>query len=803
MRKLLCLALLSLWIGLPAFGAPARLPENAVIERVVVKFHEGTAVRLRGGMLAAQSRDERDRRDLAARGISPAAVDGDLAEVHRLAPQGIGRLFLQEERALAERRARGESRSGRKLADLDLYYELRVTPGTRAGEVADLLDALNALGSVETAYAEPPPALPVSPPATPDFQSMQGYLDPAPEGIDALYAWTQAGGTGEDVKIVDVEGGWRTTHEDMPPLFHTGGTQINSWTWVNHGTAVLGEMVAKNNGIGVTGIVYDAQAGYESIGNQSVASAILNAGTAAGEGGLVLIELHSLGPDSSSVCTCNFGQCMYVAMEYFQANYDAIANLTANGTLVVEAAGNGSTNLDDPVYGGAFDRNVRDSGAILVAASNSFDRAATCWTNWGSRIDLHGWGGSVTTLGYGDLYSGGSEDSWYTSSFSGTSSASPIVTGAAASLQGRALATQGIPLDPFDLRDLLASTGTDYIGTKNIGLLPDLKTAFESLGGEAPPCYALTRTHTGSGTDPVSSRTSSAGCPAGQFRAGTKISFTASPAPGWTIAGWTGTINDASKQKTNSVTMPAAAHTVSVTYEEIADVLLSNGVTRTDTFEAEAPQGTWRFYYVDLEAGSGILRVDLFGLSGDVDLYVRRGAKPTLADWDCRPFGGGASNETCAFGAPAAGRWYIGVANSPAGTFTYSVKASWIPAPVAADFYSVEPCRAVDTRLGAPLSSEIPRTFTIAGTCGIPASAKGVAVNVTAVTPASQGYVVMWPGDLGTPLTSVLSFPAGRTRASQAILRLATDGTGTLAARGSLAGGGTVHLLVDVTGYFE
>ncbi|HET9226195.1 MAG TPA: peptidase S8, partial [Thermoanaerobaculia bacterium] len=243
MRKLLCLALLSVWTGLPAFGAPARLPESTEIQRIVVKFHEGTAVRLRGGALAAQSRDERDRRDLSERGLSPSAVDGDLAEVHRLAARGIVRLFLQEERVLAERRFRGEARSGRRLADLDLYYEVRVAPGTKAGEVSGLLDALNALGSVETAYAETPPALPAG---TPDFQSLQGYLDPAPEGIDALYAWTQAGGTGEDVKIVDIEGGWRTTHEDMPVLFHTNGSQIPGWE--NHGTAVLGELVAKNNG---------------------------------------------------------------------------------------------------------------------------------------------------------------------------------------------------------------------------------------------------------------------------------------------------------------------------------------------------------------------------------------------------------------------------------------------------------------------------------------------------------------------------------------------------------------------------
>jgi hypothetical protein len=105
--------------------------------------------------------------------------------------------------------------------------------------------------------------------------------------------------------------------------------------------------------------------------------------------------------------------------------------------------------------------------------------------------------------------------------------------------------------------------------------------------------------------------------------------------------------------------------------------------------------------------------------------------------------------------------------------------------------------------VGSPLSSGAPRTFLIAGSCGVPSSAKAVAVNVTAVSPTAPGHVVLWPADLLKPPTSVITFPAGSTRASNAVLRLATDGTGNLAAQSSVGGGGTVHLVVDVTGYFE
>lgn len=794
------------------------LPESLELDHVVIKFHEGTAVRLRDGLLTVRDRDGRDRRDLQARGLDSVTVDNDVAEVLRLvalAPeaQGIRRLFSQAEEALAERRARGEARSGRQLADLDLYYEVPVQRGTVVGQVAELLDALNALASVEIAYAQPyaqpaslgsRPANDPSPPGpTPNFQGQQGYLNAAPQGIDALYAWTQAGGTGVGIKLVDIEGGWRTTHEDLPALFHAGGTQINDPVWTNHGTAVLGEIVGKNNGFGVTGIAHQVQAGYESIGAQSLASALINAGNAGAD--VVLIELHYSGPTSSSPCTCNQSQCYFVPGEFFQSYFDAIANLTANGTVVVEAAGNGSTNLDDPVYNNIFQRSFRDSGAILVAASNSFDRNPTCWTNWGSRIDMHGWGGSVVTLGYGDLFSETGEDRWYTGFFSGTSSASPIVTGAAVSIQGHALATRPAVLDPLVLRTLLTSTGTPYTGTKNIGKLPNLRAAFDSLDGNPPPtCYALTRTHSGSGGDPVDAPGGSPGCPAGQYLSGTVVSLTASPAAGWTVAGWTGTSNNASTSNLNTLTMPAGPHTVSVQYTPVPDVQLSNNVARGDSFVSDVFEGTWRYYYADLEAGSSQLVADLFDLTGDVDLYVRFNAKPTLTDYDCRPYIGGLTSESCSFTSPASGRWWIGVVNFPTGTFSYKVKAGWnIPTPPALDYYTVTPCRAVDTRSGSPLSAGVTRTFSIAGTCGVPTSAKAVALNLTVVDPTGNGNVALWPANLQKSPTSNINFMAGTVRANHGIVTLATDGSGALAAQGSVANAGTVHILLDVAGYFQ
>jgi serine protease len=469
----------------------APVPPETEVESVVIKFQEGSRVRLRGQSLVVLARSPREVERLSSLGLTGEQVQADLHATQALVAshklvmgRGLERLFSVGETDLAARRASGEARSGRELADLDLYYQLRVPAGTRYVELEELLASLNSLASVEIAYAKPP-VVPVMdiPPATPSFESSQGYLDPAPFGIDARYAWTVSGGKGQGVRIVDVEGAWNLAHEDLPALFHLPISQTSAPGDRAHGTAVLGEMIAPDNGYGVTGIAHEARGGAESYYNQGEAAAILNAAAAAGPGGLVLLEMQSPGPATpNSPCNCS-SCCDCVPVEYFSGNFEAIAQATANGAIVVEAAANGATDLDDPVYSGRFDRAVRDSGAILVGASNSADRAPTCFSNYGSRIDVHGWGWDVTTLGYGNLSQVfGDDNQDYTSSFSGTSSASPIVAGAGAVLQGVALASGLGYLDSFEIRQILRTTGTPQApDARQIGPLPDLRAAIDYL----------------------------------------------------------------------------------------------------------------------------------------------------------------------------------------------------------------------------------------------------------------------------------------------------------------------------------
>lgn len=122
------------------------------------------------------------------------------------------------------------------------------------------------------------------------------------------------------------------------------------------------------------------------------------------------------------------------------------------------------------------------------------------------------------------------------------------------------------------------------------------------------------------------------------------------------------------------------------------------------------------------------------------------------------------------------------------------------------DLYTVPPCRIVDTRQagqGPVLTSGVKRLLMVHGVCGIPATARAVAVNVTVAGPTSVGNLSFYAGDLAPGGTSTINFTAGQTRASNAILSLAFDGTGTLAVTPFVAGGGTVDLIVDVSGYFE
>lgn len=120
------------------------------------------------------------------------------------------------------------------------------------------------------------------------------------------------------------------------------------------------------------------------------------------------------------------------------------------------------------------------------------------------------------------------------------------------------------------------------------------------------------------------------------------------------------------------------------------------------------------------------------------------------------------------------------------------------------DFYTVAPCRVVDTRAaagpagGPNLAAGEARPFAFAGRCGISTAAEAVAVNVTVVPTTSQGNLSFGPIGLPKPSATTINFRAGMVRANNAILPLGAGG-GVVAYSGSA---GEVSLVIDVFGYF-
>lgn len=483
-------AILLMGLAVEAAAQRSRVPDGYSSEVIHVKLKEGS-------------------RPSEIMTVIPPELRGRAARVRPL--------FSASPARLARLKAEGERRSGRALKDLRLWFEIRLAPNTDA---AALIEALRAAPGIETVEPAPLPAPPPSAIApsplrtaltsmatTPSFLADQGYLGASTDGINAEFAWTITGGNGAGVTIYDVEYSWNQTHEDLSKaagvtlLLDAGDTAVDPFSSTDHGTAVLGELIADNDAKGVTGISWGADVGLAPANTNDLgynpANAIALAAADGEAGDVILIE------QQTCVCglTCPGGgsQVGFGPSEWSQSVFDAISNATAAGLVVVEAAGNGSVDLDQAGCDDKFDRDTRDSGAIIVgagAAPGSNDRQRLGFSSYGSRVDLQGWGESVMTTGYGTSYvdpdDTGNQDRWYRNSFGGTSSASPIVAGAVANLQGIRIAN-GMPLFSANtVRKLLINTGSPQLGNtdEHIGPRPNLLAAISSFMNLAPTADA-------------------------------------------------------------------------------------------------------------------------------------------------------------------------------------------------------------------------------------------------------------------------------------------------------------------------
>jgi serine protease len=380
-----------------------------------------------------------------------------------------------------------------KPANFGAFYYVDAPSET---DLVALVKTLLRWNSVQTAYidqAGPDPLVN----AADDTRSVnQGYLDPSPDGIDAEYAWTFSGGDGAGQRFIDLERGWTLNHEDInahgASLLH--GTQRDASR--AHGTSVLGEVCAVDNALGCVGIVPNiASVDVVSFHGSTRPDAILAAITSLSFGDVLLLEAQ----------VALNGTDLLGPIEAYDAEYEAIRLATALGIIVVEAGGNGTDNGSTPplnmdtyttLAGQAIlnrdpaNPDFRDSGAIIVtAASSTAPHTRLAYAPHGRRIDCYAWGQNINTL---SSDSAGST-TIYTTGFSGTSGASPIITGAALAVQGRAEALLGFRFSPRQMRVILSdpATGTPPSAgeTTQIRVMPNLRAIFDTVFNSAPDVY--------------------------------------------------------------------------------------------------------------------------------------------------------------------------------------------------------------------------------------------------------------------------------------------------------------------------
>jgi len=131
-------------------------------------------------------------------------------------------------------------------------------------------------------------------------------------------------------------------------------------------------------------------------------------------------------------------------------------------------------------------------------------------------------------------------------------------------------------------------------------------------------------------------------------------------------------------------------------------------------------------------------------------------------------------------------------------------KLTALASPAPTSFYTVQPCRVVDTRLtsgvpigGPALTGGIVRNLHLAGQCGVSPTATAVSVNVTVTGAGAAGSLSL---DAASNV-STLNYSPGKTRSNNAIVALSSSGD--LAALAVQNAGTTVHLIIDVNGYFQ
>ena len=134
-----------------------------------------------------------------------------------------------------------------------------------------------------------------------------------------------------------------------------------------------------------------------------------------------------------------------------------------------------------------------------------------------------------------------------------------------------------------------------------------------------------------------------------------------------------------------------------------------------------------------------------------------------------------------------------------------AVQSTPTPLPDPPLFNATAPVRVADTRAGEPVGFPVTKVslsggttlaVPVAGTFGVSTDAVAVALNVTAVDPAGEGHLRVFPCGGPMPNASAVNYARGETVANSAITRVGTGGAVCVFAATN------THLVVDLTGWF-
>ena len=620
-------------------------------DRFIVKYRDGTTALADPGALQTSLQN-------AARAV-PAA-GGDRLAIRALRRTGTGAEVVTTGRKLD--RAEAEQ----------LMRQIAADPSVEYVEVDQLLQiALT--------------------PNDPRYSQQWGYFN-ATGGIRADQAWDVSTGAGIVVAVLDTGS---TSHSDLngntiagydmisdatvggdgngrdnnpaDPGDYYGG-QPSSW----HGTHVAGTVAAlTNNNNGVAGTAFDAKVSHVRVlGRGGGYTSDIADGIIWASGGSVPgVPANANPAEVINLSLGGSGSCG-------STTQNAINGAVSRGTTVVVAAGNSNANVSG--FTPANCNNV-----IAVAATDQNGSRAS-FSNYGALIDVSAPGvGIVSTLNSGTQ--GPGTESY--ASYNGTSMAAPHVAGVVALMQSVA----PTPLSPAQVESILKSTARPLPGTCSGGCgagIINAKAAVDAAAGGGnpnPPDPGTDQLQNGvpvtglSGaansvrywtiTVPAGSTNLSIATSGGTGDADLYVRFGSQP---------TTSAYDCRPYRTgNTETCTFATPQAGTYHVMVRGYSAYSGMSLTGSFTAGGGGGnqlqngvpvtglsgaanSTRSYTINVPAGATNLQFAMSGGSGDADLYVRRGAAPTTAAYDCRPYLTG-NNETCTFAAPQAGTWHVTV----------------------------------------------------------------------------------------------------------------------------------------------